>query len=67
MPSWTFAAICLYAPPGHSGVHESEWYNVFCFAQVDRAMLFMARFGGERFVPADRTGHQSDAAQKSDH
>ena len=33
-------------PPGHSGVHESEWYNVVCFAQVDRATRFGARFGG---------------------
>src|SRR3984893_8799584 len=53
-------------PRRHSGVHESEWYNVVCFAQVDRAVRFMARFGGERFVPADRTGYWSGAAQKGD-
>src|SRR3979490_2764912 len=50
-------------PPGHSGVHESEWYNVVCFAQVD---LPRGSRPAERFVPADRTGHPLDAAQKSD-
>src|SRR3984893_6848609 len=53
-------------PRRHSGVHESEWYNVVCFAQVDRAVRFMARFGGEGLVPADRTGYWSGAAQKGD-
>src|SRR5712675_2977127 len=53
-------------PPGHSRVHKSEWYNVVCFAQVDRATRFMARFGGKRFAPADRTGYRSGATQKGD-
>jgi hypothetical protein len=31
-----------------------DWCEVYCFAVAKDAVTFMARFGGERFDPAQR-------------
>jgi hypothetical protein len=41
-------------PRGHSVNDGKEWYTVYCFAAAEDATKFIARFGGERFNPADR-------------
>jgi hypothetical protein len=40
-------------PRGHAVFHDNEWWRVYCFAEAEDAIRFMARFGGERFDPAD--------------
>jgi len=32
---------------GHSFQRDRQWFNVFCFAEVEHAQRFHARFGGE--------------------
>jgi hypothetical protein len=40
-------------PRGHS-VFREEWFNVYCFAEVEHAEKFSARFGGQPFDPTMR-------------
>jgi len=42
------------APRTYSVNNGNDWYKVFCFADPEHAATFMARFGGERFNPAQR-------------
>ena len=39
---------------GHCVRHDGQWFNVYCFADAADADKFMARFGGEKFDPAQR-------------
>jgi len=41
-------------PRGHSVFHDSQWFNVYCFAEPSDAEKFMQRFGGEAFDPITR-------------
>jgi hypothetical protein len=41
-------------PRGHRVYHGGQWFNVYCFAVAADAEKFMARFGGEKFDPAQR-------------
>jgi hypothetical protein len=36
---------------GHAVFHESEFWQVFCFAEAADADKFQRRFGGEKFDP----------------
>jgi len=42
------------APMGHSFFVEGVWFNVWCFAEVEDAQKFQARYGGEFMEPEDR-------------
>jgi len=53
----TLHAFCIglsLCPRGHSVFHDDRWWQVFCFAEGADADAFRARFGGERFDPAQR-------------
>jgi hypothetical protein len=53
----TLHAFCIglsLCPRGHSVFHDDRWWQVFCFAEEAHANAFRARFGGERFDPAQR-------------
>lgn len=39
------------SPRGHSFYRDDRWHNIHCFAEQAQAEMFMARFGGEWFIP----------------
>jgi hypothetical protein len=41
-------------PRGHSVNDGQDWYRVYCFAELEDAERFIAKWGGERFNPVDR-------------
>ena len=49
-----FGEALSLCPRGHRVYHDGRWFNVYCFAVAADAEKFMARFGGEKFDPAQR-------------
>jgi hypothetical protein len=41
-------------PRGHCVHHDGQSFNVYCFADAADVEKFRARFGGEKFDPAQR-------------
>jgi hypothetical protein len=39
---------------GHSVTHQSEYYQVFMFADDEHADIFCTQFGGERMEPSEK-------------
>ena len=39
---------------GHSFTRDDQWFNVWCFAELDHAEKFQAKFGGEIIALKDR-------------
>lgn len=41
-------------PRGHTFFRDNQWINVWCFAEEEHALKFIARFGGEMIAVEDR-------------
>lgn len=49
---------------GHTFVSDSEYLNVFCFADRDHAQRFEKEFGGAMIAPKDRPRWPSKPARR---
>ena len=53
-PVHNFCERLSLCPRGHAFQRNSEWYDVFCFAEKEHADQFSAQFNGEYMTPQTR-------------